>query len=356
MLELIDIVHNYDGKRLLDGVNFSVGENEVLCLLGPSGGGKSTILRIIAGFEKPLSGKVLYRGRDIMNDPVHKRDFGMVFQDYALFPHMSVYDNIAFGLRMKGETGAEIGKKVQEALVQVGMAGFENRKVTDLSGGEQQRVALARSLVVRPSLLMLDEPLGALDYSLRQTLIEELHDILGKNGLSAIYVTHDQNEAMALSDRIAILHGGRIIQADTPENLFSHPVDPWCANFLGFHNLINGKILSSGVVSIKNFANEIRLDVPGCGLPERGHAVILLKEGSILSDGETAENDSLVLDAVPQQNLYRGDYYDVRLKIDEETEITFKSRTKLSVGKVLKLTCKREDIIVYAQKAQPEEI
>ncbi|MBQ6509963.1 MAG: ABC transporter ATP-binding protein [Flexilinea sp.] len=356
MLELIDIVHNYDGKRLLDGVNFSVDENEVLCLLGPSGGGKSTILRIIAGFEKPLSGKVLYNGRDITNDPVYRRDFGMVFQDYALFPHMSVYENIAFGLRMKGETGIELGKKVQASLDQVGMAGFADRKVTDLSGGEQQRVALARSLVVRPSLLMLDEPLGALDYSLRQTLIEELHEILGKNGISAIYVTHDQNEAMALSDRIAILHRGRIIQADTPEKLFAHPVDPWCANFLGFHNFIKGRIIPGGTVSFRNFTNEIRIDAAGRGLPEYGEAAILLKEGTFLSDSDVPGNTALVLDAVPQQNLYRGEYYDVRLKVDEETEITLRSKTKLPAGRVLKIACKREDLIVYGQKPQTAEI
>ncbi len=352
MLELVDIVHNYEGVRLLDGVNFSVGENEVLCLLGPSGGGKSTILKIIAGFEKPESGKVLYRGRDITNDPIYKREFGMVFQDYALFPHMSVYENIAFGLRMKRKTGEEIEKKVMNALDQVGMTGFAKRKVTDLSGGEQQRVALARSLVVRPSLLMLDEPLGALDYSLRQTLINELHDILGKNGISSIYVTHDRNEAMALSDRIAILHEGKIIQADTPEKLFARPVDPGCANFLGYHNFVAGKIISSETVSFCNFSGEVRINVPICGNAESDDAMILLKEGTILAEGEAIGNNALALDAVPQQNLYRGEYYDVTLKINEETEITIKSKAKAPLGQSLKLSFAEDDIIVYAQKPQ----
>ena len=352
MLELVDIVHNYEGVRLLDGVNFSVGENEVLCLLGPSGGGKSTILKIIAGFEKPESGKVLYHGRDITNDPIYKRDFGMVFQDYALFPHMSVYENIAFGLRMKRKTGEEIEKKVMNALDQVGMTGFAKRKVTDLSGGEQQRVALARSLVVRPSLLMLDEPLGALDYSLRQTLINELHDILGKNGISSIYVTHDRNEAMALSDRIAILHEGKIIQADTPEKLFARPVDPWCANFLGYHNFVAGKIISSETVSFCNFSGEVRVNAPICGNAESDDAMILLKEGTILAEGEAIGNNALALDAVPLQNLYRGEYYDVTLKINEETEITIKSKTKAPLGQSLKISFAGDDIIVYAQKPQ----
>ena len=163
MLELRNIVHNYDGKPLLDGINFHVNNEEVLCLLGSSGSGKSTNLRLISGLEKPVSGDILYNGRSIINDPVHKRNFGMVFQDYALFPHMNVYENIAFGLKMKKLSVDEIEQNVSAALKQVGMEKFGSRKVTELSGGEQQRVALARSILVHQSLLMLDETLGAMD-------------------------------------------------------------------------------------------------------------------------------------------------------------------------------------------------
>ena len=346
MLELIDIVHYYGKKKLLDGVNLTLGENEVLCLLGPSGSGKSTILKIIAGFEKPSGGSVLYNGKNLINEPVYKRNFGMVFQDYALFPHMSVYDNIAFGLKMKKESGPEADKKVRNAMKQVGMEKFGERKVTDLSGGEQQRVALARSLVVRPALLMLDEPLGALDYSLRQSLIGELHEILGKNGIPSIYVTHDQNEAMSLSDRIAILHNGRIIQTAAPETLFSHPETAWCASFLGFHNFIKGQTASSGEIAIRNFSKELRFRSETGSLP--GTSVeVLIKDGMINSGPAEKNGRALVLDAVPVQNIYRGDYYDVLLKIDENCEITLRSREKVPTGQTVAVTCPEDRVIVY---------
>lgn len=345
MLELVDIVHNYDGKKLLDGLNFTLDENEVLCLLGPSGSGKSTILKIIAGFEIPQSGAVLYNGRNILNDPVYKRNFGMVFQDYALFPHMNVYENIAFGLRMKGEKNPELERKVRSALKQVGMERFADRKVTDLSGGEQQRVALARSLVVRPSLLMLDEPLGALDYSLRQVLIGELREILGKNGIPAIYVTHDQNEAMSLSDRIAILHDGKIIQNDTPEKLFARPADLWCARFLGFADFIPGHTTAEGKIRIRNFDRDV-LFSPAEPCP--GDSVTLLvKDGKFISDADGIDPAALVLNAVPLQNTYRGDYYDVRMKIDADIEITLKSRVKLTADRMVRICCPQDRIIVY---------
>lgn len=347
MLELRNIVHYYDGKKLLGGVNFSVGEDEVLCLLGPSGSGKSTILRIIAGFETPAEGEVLYNGRNILNDPVYKRNFGMVFQDYALFPHMNVYENIAFGLKMQRESGAELDLKVKNALSQVGMAGFAERKVTDLSGGEQQRVALARSLVVHPALLMLDEPLGALDYSLRQTLIGELREILGKNGIPAIYVTHDQNEAMSLSDRIAILHDGKIIQTDIPEKLFERPADPWCAGFLGFHNFIPGTVTADGHICVSNFSEKKIFSYPACPAAPGSPVTVLLKDGSVTASDSKDVKNSLTLEAIPVQNIYRGDYYDVQMKIDEKTEITLKNKEKLALDSKVYIFCSGEQIIVY---------
>lgn len=351
MLELIDIVHYYGKKKLLDGVDLTLGENEVLCLLGPSGSGKSTILKIIAGFEKPSGGSVLYNGKDLLNEPVYKRNFGMVFQDYALFPHMSVYDNIAFGLKMKKESGPEADKKVRNAMKQVGMEKFGDRKVTDLSGGEQQRVALARSLVVRPALLMLDEPLGALDYSLRQSLIGELHEILGKNGIPSIYVTHDQNEAMSLSDRIAILHDGRIIQTAAPEELFTHPETAWCASFLGFHNFINGQAAAGGEISLRNFSKEIRFRSQ-TGMGPGTKVRILIKDGMIGSERAEKSDHALVLDAIPLQNIYRGDYYDVLLKIDGNCEITLRSRDKVPTELPVQVICPKDRIIVYPDRSE----
>ena len=347
MLELIDIVHSYDGTKILDGVSFQVNEDEVLCLLGSSGSGKSTILRLIAGFEKPLSGSILYNGENIVNEPVHKRNFGLVFQDYALFPHMTVYENVAFGLQMHNISGNDLENKVDQALRQIGMTGFKDRRVTELSGGEQQRVALARSLVVHPALMMLDEPLGALDYSLRQSLMRELKDILGKNGIPAIYVTHDREEAMSLADRIAILHNGRIIQSGTPEELFEHPVNVWCAEFLGFHNFIPGTVQEDGRIRITNFGNDIFYYDPKGSRDLNKNVKILLRSGIINASDQKEARPALVLKAAVLQSTYRGEYYDVFMKIDEDTEIILRSTEKLSPGENISLTFPADSVIVY---------
>ncbi|NCP15641.1 ABC transporter ATP-binding protein, partial [bacterium] len=205
MLQLLDISKDYENKPLLRGISFTVTANETVCLLGASGSGKSTLLRIIAGLEPPDQGTVRWEERDLASVPAHLRNFGLVFQDYALFPHLSVFENIAFGLRMQNLPRPEIEQRVREAVAQVNLTGFEKRGVSDLSGGEQQRVALARALAPRPRLLMLDEPLGALDRALRERLQGELRGILHATGVPAIYVTHDQEEAFAIADRVLLL-------------------------------------------------------------------------------------------------------------------------------------------------------
>ena len=242
MLEVREIRKNYAGKPLLQGVSFCVGAGETVCLLGPSGSGKSTLLRIIAGLEAPEAGLVLWDGEDMASIPVHKRNFGLMFQDYALLPHRNVAENVGFGLRMQALPRAEIRARVAEALEKVHMAAFAQRRVTDLSGGEQQRVALARTLAPRPRLIMLDEPLGALDRTLREQLIEELHQLLQNTGIPAIYVTHDQEEAFALADRLIMLHDGKVEQVGTPAEVYGHPASAWAASFLGFNNLVGGTV------------------------------------------------------------------------------------------------------------------
>ena len=244
MLELRNIVKSYEGKPLLTGVSFDVGESETVCLLGASGSGKSTLLRIISGLEQAEGGQVLWDGKDLKDVPVHLRRFGLMFQDYALFPHRSVAENVAFGLKMQNRSREEITTLVQSALEQVNLDGFGSRRVTDLSGGEQQRVALARALAPRPRLLMLDEPLGALDRTLREQLIAELHELLHQTGIPAIYVTHDQEEAFALADRLVLLHQGRVEQIGPPREVYARPVSTWAARFLGLTNLLPGKILN----------------------------------------------------------------------------------------------------------------
>jgi spermidine/putrescine transport system ATP-binding protein len=244
MLELIDIHKSYEGEPLLRGISFTVAMGETVCLLGPSGSGKSTLLRMIAGLEPLEQGQVRWDGEDLASVPAHKRGFGLVFQDYVLFPHLDVTENVAFGLRMQNLPTPEIRKRVVEILETVNLTGFEDRRVTELSGGEQQRVALARALAPHPRLLMFDEPLGALDHNLRQQLMDELRHILHISRVPAIYVTHDQEEAFTLADRVLLLHDGAILRSGTPEQVWRHPGSVWAAQFLDAGNVLAGTILS----------------------------------------------------------------------------------------------------------------
>jgi spermidine/putrescine transport system ATP-binding protein len=242
MLEVHCIDKTYEARPLLQNISFVVGAGETICLLGPSGSGKSTLLRLIAGLEAPEAGQVLWDGDDLAATPPHLRDFGLVFQDYALFPHLNVYDNVAFGLKMLDWKGGKIKPRVAEVLDLVNLCGFEHRQVTDLSGGEQQRVALARALAPRPRLLMFDEPLGALDRSLREELLNELRGILHQTRIPAIYVTHDQDEAFTIADRVLLLHNGQIVQRGTPTEVWAKPNSVWTAQFLGLGNIMDGRI------------------------------------------------------------------------------------------------------------------
>jgi spermidine/putrescine transport system ATP-binding protein len=243
MLELRHIFKTYEGKPLLDDISFELDRGETICLLGASGSGKSTLLRIIAGLEDPNSGSILFNGMDLASTPPHLRDFGLVFQDYALFPHLNVYDNIAFGLKMRHLGQSEIAERVANSLELVNLSGFEKRQVTDLSGGEQQRVALARALAIRPRLLMFDEPLGALDRALREDLLNELRTILHNTDIPAIYVTHDQEEAFTIADRVLILHDAEIVREGTPADVWAIHNQHMLPSFLGWEMSLMGKWL-----------------------------------------------------------------------------------------------------------------
>ncbi len=246
MLRLTNIYKTYDNQPLLNGISFSVAQGETVCLLGASGSGKSTILRIIAGLEQPEKGDVAWDGQSLAGVAVHQRNFGLMFQDYALFPHMTVFENVAFGLKSRANwqfalqksANTRFAPRVREVLEVVNMAGFANRRVTELSGGEQQRVALARALAPNPRLLMLDEPLGALDRALRESLLAELRGILHQSGIPAIYVTHDQQEAFTLADTIILLHAGEISQRGSPAEVFAKPASGRVASFLGLGNVV----------------------------------------------------------------------------------------------------------------------
>ncbi len=263
LLELIEVSKSFGSAKVLTGINLTVGRGEFLTLLGPSGCGKTTTLRIIAGFERPDAGKVLLNGDDVAGLPPHKRDVHTVFQHYALFPHYTVFENVAFGLRIRKLPEDEVQSRVTEALSLVKLAGFADRRTTALSGGQMQRIALARAIVGRPALLLLDEPLGALDLKLRREMQLELKAIQRRLGIAFVYVTHDQDEAMAMSDRIIVFHQGHIEQVGTPAQVYHKPRTSFVADFMGSANILAGRLVRSfpGCARVR-VEDELEFDLP----------------------------------------------------------------------------------------------
>jgi spermidine/putrescine transport system ATP-binding protein len=260
-VRLEQLTKRFDDVAAVDQIDLDVERGRFFALLGPSGCGKTTTLRMIGGFEEPTSGRIYLDGRDVVNLPPYRRDVNTVFQSYALFPHLSIFENVAFGLRRKGLRGDELRKRVVEALELVGLAGVENRKPKQLSGGQQQRIALARSLVNRPRVLLLDEPLGALDLKLRKEMQLELKRIQHDVGITFIHVTHDQEEAMTMADRIVIMNAGRIEQAGTPDELYERPRTAFVASFLGVSNLLDGVLAGPDRVRL-NDGTEVTVPAP----------------------------------------------------------------------------------------------
>ncbi|WP_328438366.1 ABC transporter ATP-binding protein [Streptomyces sp. NBC_00444] len=247
LLAIDDATVRFGGRAVLDAVGLEAAEHEIVCVLGPSGSGKSTLLRAVAGLQPLDSGRVLLDGRDQVGVPAHRRGVGLMFQDHQLFPQRDVGGNVAFGLRMHGASKGQQAERVRELLDLVGLPGAARRAVASLSGGEQQRVALARALAPQPRLLMLDEPLGQLDRSLRERLVVELRELFGRLGTTVLAVTHDQGEAFALADRVVVMRDGRIAQTGTPLEVWQRPVDEFVARFLGFDNVVQGTV--SGAVA-----------------------------------------------------------------------------------------------------------
>ena len=251
MLSVEDVSVRFGEKAALDGVTLEVADGEVVGVLGPSGSGKSTLLRVVAGLQRPERGRVLLDGRDLAAVPPHRRGIGMVFQDHALFDHLDVRGNVAFGLRMRGDAPGEIERRVHELLGLVGLAGLEQRSVATLSGGEQQRVALARALAPEPRVLLLDEPLGSLDRPLRERLLGDLEKLFAELDVTALYVTHDQAEAFALGDRVAVMRAGRIAQVGTPDEVWARPADADVARFLG-QSVRDGRAIRPESVTVRS--------------------------------------------------------------------------------------------------------
>jgi putative spermidine/putrescine transport system ATP-binding protein len=286
-LELSGISKRFREHLAVDGISLAVGEGELLCLLGPSGCGKTTTLRIIAGFEAPDGGEVRLAGRDIAPVPAQKRDIGVVFQSYALFPHLTVEENVGFGLKMRGQSRDEIAAAVADALRLVRLEGVGARLPRQISGGQQQRVALARAIAIRPRLLLLDEPLSNLDARLRDEMREEIKRVQRSVGITTVFVTHDQHEALAMADRVAVMNQGRIVQVDTPAALYERPQKVFVASFFGRANLVPGKIVAPGSLLAGN-GLELRGEENGMAPGDSAVAVIkyertrLARTGSLM--------------------------------------------------------------------------
>ncbi len=270
-IRLVELTKDFREVRAVDGVSIDVHSGEFFSLLGPSGCGKTTTLRMIGGFETPTAGRIELRDHDVTDRPPDKRPVNMVFQNYALFPHLDVFENVAFGLRRRGVGRSEIGERVGAALELVRLGGYEHRRSNQLSGGQQQRVALARALVNRPNVLLLDEPLGALDLKLRRQLQLELKRIQSEVGITFVYVTHDQEEALTMSDRIAVMHRGRVEQLGTPEELYDRPATRFVADFIGTTNLLSGQVerIDGGTLVVRLASGETCL----AGVPSAAHAL-----------------------------------------------------------------------------------
>jgi thiamine transport system ATP-binding protein len=314
LLACRDLVVRYGAFEAVDGVDLDAHDGEVVAVLGPSGCGKSTLLRAIAGLEPLAGGAIRLAGDDLAGRRPDQRDVGLMFQDHALFPHRSVADNVAFGPRMRGVRGAELRRRVDEALTLVALDGFGDRRVTELSGGEQQRVALARALAPRPRLLMLDEPLGSLDRALRDQLLEQLPRVFAGAGCTVLYVTHDQDEALTLADRVAVMRGGRLVQTDRPDRLWRAPRDRFVAGFLGLDVVLDGEVLPGGRL------RTALGDLPVAGLPTSGAAsVVVLPEalrlagdgmathGQLAGDGPQASGE-LVVSGRVEGRRFAGDH------------------------------------------------
>ena len=308
LIELRSISKSYDGEQVLRSINLDIHRKEFITLLGPSGCGKTTTLRIIAGFVTPDEGDVIFDGKRINDLPPHRRNVNTVFQRYALFPHLNVYENIAFGLRLSKTPDDEIKTRVTEMLNLVNLRGFEKRDVSSLSGGQQQRVAIARALINRPEVLLLDEPLGALDLKLRKDMQVELRRMQQQTGITFIYVTHDQEEALSMSDTVVVMANGEIQQIGTPEKIYNEPENAFVADFIGESNIVNGTMIEDYKVS---FAGQTFACEDAGFAPNEPVDVVVRPE-----DIDIVPVDKAMLTGEVTAVTFKGDYYEIIVDID----------------------------------------
>ena len=303
LIRLQGISKAFDGETILDNISLDIHDKEFVTLLGPSGCGKTTTLRIIGGFETADSGEVFFDGKEISQVPPHRRLINTVFQKYALFPHLNVYENVAFGLRLKKTPEAEIKTKVQEMLALVNLKGFERRHVTTLSGGQQQRVAIARALINHPRVLLLDVPLGALDLKLRKDMQTELKKIQRQTGITFIYVTHDQEEALSMSDVVVVMSGGHIQQIGSPVDIYNEPVNAFVADFIGESNIVDGIMLADNRVRFSGHT----FDCLDGGFEKNEPVDVVIRP----EDVDVVPADKGMLTGVVSSVTFKGDYYEI---------------------------------------------
>jgi spermidine/putrescine transport system ATP-binding protein len=354
-IRLVDVTKQFHEVVAVDAVSLTVNTGEFLTLLGPSGCGKTTTLRMIGGFDLPTRGRIELRGRDVTKEPPDRRPVNMVFQSYALFPHLDVAGNIAFGLKRRGVAVDEIKRRTGAILEKVRLSGYEKRRTHELSGGQQQRIALARALVNEPNVLLLDEPLGALDLKLRKRLQLELKRIQMDVGITFVYVTHDQEEALTMSDRIAVMHGGRIEQLGAPEDLYDRPASPFVADFIGTTNLLAGT-----VEFVDTDAARIRLDsgdrcVAAADGRQAGQAIQLsVRPESITIGASNGSNGSAHLEAEVEQVAYLGASVQYHVKTTGGLGLSVlagKAGSRFATGDAVDLAWAPSDALVLGDRA-----
>lgn len=342
-----NVVKQFDDEPVLKNVSFEIEEGKFYTLLGPSGCGKTTILRIIAGFNDVTSGDVYFDGKRINDVPANKRQVNTVFQDYALFPHMNVFDNVAFGLKIKKLSKAEIEKKVKEALRLVQLPGYETREISEMSGGQRQRVAIARAIVNEPKVLLLDEPLSALDLKLRTAMQYELRDLQQRLGITFIFVTHDQEEALAMSDEIFVMNKGKIIQSGTPVDIYDEPINHFVADFVGESNIVNGTMIEDNLVEFVGKRFEC---VDGGMRANEPVEIVIRPEDLSLT---TAEKGKLIVEVDTQ--LFRGVHYEIICYDEQGNEWMVHSTRKAKEGSKIGLFFEPEDIHVMRFNESEED-
>ncbi len=337
VVEIKNLTKSFDDNVVLNDVNLYINQNEFVTLLGPSGCGKTTLLRLIGGFEEMDSGQILFEGSRLLDIPANKREINTVFQNYALFPHLNVFDNIAFGLKIKKMSKSDIETEVFHALKMVKLEGYENRRINQLSGGQQQRVAIARAIVNKPKLLLLDEPLGALDLKLRQDMQYELKEMQKALGISFVFVTHDQEEALTMSDTVVVMNDGVIQQIGTPEDIYNEPENRFTADFIGESNIIDAVMIKDYLVKFEG----IEFECVDKGFDKEELVDVVIRPEDIILKEKTSGKITGIVDDI----TFKGVHYEITVMVDEKEYIVH-STDKVEIDDTVSLFFDPDEIHV----------